>query len=178
MFNGCSNLTTVELGDLSSVTKGDYMFMGCSSLESIELDTPSMYSAVSICEGCTNLKSAKIKLTKNQYDSVYAKRAFYGCTSLSDVEISEIRTLSDNGIMKEMFYDCNLNAASVERLLNSMNTGWATLDWCDIYLGIKRSAVDKFTEITGLTPTSTTEYQRLVWNKKMYYLYVRITSED
>ena len=53
-----------------------------------------------------------------------------------------------------MFRGCKLDAPSVERILTSIPTNPSN---SDLTLEIQSSAASKFAEITGITPTTTTQ---------------------
>lgn len=107
-FEGCSELTTVDLTNVKVITVGARAFAGCEKLEKIrhmekigiadvnafkgcisllEADITGLHTAASnIFEGCTALNSVKT----DQYTMI-SEGMFYGCTALENVIISNPR---------------------------------------------------------------------------------------
>ena len=79
-FNGCPNLTTVELG--SGVTSvGDNAFSKCTALTSVNIGDGVTSIGKSAFNGCTALTNANIG------SGAIGERAFNGCTSLANVTL-------------------------------------------------------------------------------------------
>ena len=79
-FNGCPNLTTVELG--SGVTSvGDNAFSKCTALTSVNIGDGVTSIGKSAFNGCTSLTNANIG------SGAIGESAFNGCTSLANVTL-------------------------------------------------------------------------------------------
>ena len=79
-FNGCPNLTTVELG--SGVTSvGDNAFSKCTALTSVNIGDGVTSIGKSAFNGCTALTNANIG------SGAIGESAFNGCTSLANVTL-------------------------------------------------------------------------------------------
>ncbi|MBR6177729.1 MAG: BspA family leucine-rich repeat surface protein [Bacteroidales bacterium] len=107
MFQGCSNLTCLDLRwfNTHKVTNMCRMFYGCSNLTDINLkgfkvghiDISSMF------QGCYNLES----LDLSDFDIVgkNARRLFFGCYKLKYIIVSKSWEITDSS--NEMFYGCD-----------------------------------------------------------------------
>ena len=89
MFNGCSNLTNVNI-DRLIFTEADstmsYMFKGCKSLEKLDL---------------TNVNTTKV---------TSMIQMFYGCTNLKEILVSRGKWVIANGCnTTDMFKDCGVD---------------------------------------------------------------------
>lgn len=92
MFNGCSVLTSLDLGgfDTSNVTNMSNMFNGCNTLTSLDLgsfDTSNVTSMSSMFNGCSALTS----LDLGSFDTsnvTSMNNMFNGCRSLRIIDIS------------------------------------------------------------------------------------------
>ena len=63
MFQGCSNLTSVQLFDTSSATNMDNMFYGCSNLTTIPLfDTSNVTNMSSMFNSCYKVETGALAL--------------------------------------------------------------------------------------------------------------------
>ena len=93
MFNGCSSLTSLDVGSWStgSVTDMQYMFNGCSSLNSLNVsswNTGSVEYMDSMFNGCSSLTA--LDLSGWNTGSVTDMGAmFYRCSALSSLTLGE-----------------------------------------------------------------------------------------
>ncbi len=111
MFDGCSSLTNLNLGDkfvTSSVTTMLYMFSGCSSLISLDLsnlDTSNVTNMMHMFYGCASLTNLDLSNldTKNviNMDSM-----FWGCSNLISVNLGKKFNTSSVTDMYMMFCGC------------------------------------------------------------------------
>ena len=93
-FNGCSNLTSIEIPNVTSF--GNSCFNGCSSLTSIEL--PSATSLDNQCfYYCTNLTEINLPLVIS-----LGNYCFYGCSNLASINIPNATSLGSS-----CFYYCS-----------------------------------------------------------------------
>ena len=96
-FYGCTNLTSVDLSSLSTISGKDvlyYAFNECTKLTSVNL------SSLSTISGDSALRNA-----------------FYGCTNLTSVDLSSLSTISGDSALRYAFYWCtNLKELSFPAL--------------------------------------------------------------
>lgn len=110
LFNGCSNLTSIntEALDTSNATDMSYMFQGCSSLTSLDLskfDTSHVTRMDYMFEGCSFLKN--LSLSSFDTRSVTSMGSMFGdCGSLRAVDVSSFDTSNVN-YMSWMFSGCS-----------------------------------------------------------------------
>jgi len=96
LFNGCSNLTSINIEALDTSTAEDmsYMFQGCSSLPALDLskfDTSCVRRMDSMFEGCSSLKN--LRLSSFDTGSVNSMSGmFNGCSSLRTIDVSSFDT--------------------------------------------------------------------------------------
>lgn len=83
-FDGCSNLTSVHIGNAVTTIKG-HAFENCIGLTEITIPNSVISIGNSICLGCTNLSNAIIG---NSVSTIEAA-AFSGCTNLKSVSIGK-----------------------------------------------------------------------------------------
>lgn len=110
MFNGCINLTDVDLSifDTSDITNMKCMFQNCNNLENIDLskfDTSNvkdMSYMFSICSKLTSLDLSDFD-TANVKDMSYM---FSGCSNLVNLNLSSFNTSCVKD-MTCMFIDCS-----------------------------------------------------------------------
>ena len=122
-FNGCSNLTLIDLSnfDTSNVTSMTGMFKDCSSLISIDLsslDTNNVTTIDSMFRNCSNLTSINLKglNTSNVTD---ISLMFFGCSSLTSIDLSSL-DISNVTDATNMFRDCsNLTSINLKGFNNS-----------------------------------------------------------
>lgn len=126
LFNGCSNLTSINIEtlDTSNATDMSYMFQGCSSLASLDLskfDTSHVTRMDYMFEGCSSLKN----LSLSSFDTRSATSMggmFSDCGSLRAVDVSSFDTSNVN-YMSWMFSGCS-SLVSVD--LSSFDTSSVT----------------------------------------------------
>lgn len=126
LFNGCSNLTSVNIEalDTSNAEDMSYMFQGCSSLASLDLskfNTSRVTSMYSMFDGCRSIKA--LELSSFDTGSVtWMGGMFQDCSSLRTVDVSSFDTSSVNNL-SWMFSGCS-SLASVD--LSSFDTSSVT----------------------------------------------------
>lgn len=89
-FNGCPNLTTVDLSNCKVFTLDRDVFTGCTGLKEIIKMSAIGTAHEQTFSGCTSLES--VDLTYLHVADAYL---FEGCTSLSEVTIGENTALGD-----------------------------------------------------------------------------------
>lgn len=166
MFRDSLILRTFD-SDLSNAINTNHMFSGCKNLISYRGELPKVQKAQYMFQN-TPLESFNEDLSTLQ-DGYYM---FNGCKKLTSFRGNLSSLTSGAG----MFMDCNLDAESVRHILTSLNSSYNSAK-SSFNMGIKRSAVPVVTELTGLTPTSTTTHVN-VGRYKYFNLYIKITSED
>lgn len=126
LFNGCSNLTSINIEalDTSNAEDMSYMFQGCSSLASLDLskfNTSRVTSMYSMFDGCRSIKA--FELSSFDTGSVtWMGGMFQDCSSLRTVDVSSFDTSSVNNL-SWMFSGCS-SLASVD--LSSFDTSSVT----------------------------------------------------
>ena len=110
MFNGCNNLTTLDVSnwDTSKVTDMNYMFFYCANLVSLDLssfDTSNVTDMNGMFQSCVNLTS--LDLTSFDTSNVINMSSmFHNCyvlTSIGDISHWNVGNVKDMG---SMFYEC------------------------------------------------------------------------
>ena len=110
LFNGCSNLTSINIEALDTSNANDMscMFQGCSSLVSLDLarfDTSHVARMDYMFEGCSSLKN--LDLASFDTRGVTSMCGMFGdCGSLRAVDISSFNTSSVSA-MSSMFSGCS-----------------------------------------------------------------------
>lgn len=110
LFNGCSNLTSIDIDALDTSNANDmsYMFQGCSSLVSLDLskfDTSHVTRMDYMFEGCSSLKN--LSLSSFDTGSVTSMSCMFSdCGSLRTVDVSSFDTSKVN-YMSSMFSGCS-----------------------------------------------------------------------
>ena len=110
MFNGCSNLESIDLSSfiVSKVEDLSYMFRGCTSLNSLNLSTINTQS-VTTMEGmfynCKNLVNLDISRFSIPFVTTM-KEMFYSCSSIKSLNLSNFISQSAK-TMEKMFYKCS-----------------------------------------------------------------------
>ena len=110
LFNGCSNLTSINIEALDTSNANDmsYMFQGCSSLVSLDLskfDTSHVTRMDYMFEGCSSLKN--LSLSSFDTRSVTSMGGMFSdCGSLRTVDVSSFDT-SNVSYMSSMFSGCS-----------------------------------------------------------------------
>lgn len=116
LFNGCSNLISINIEALDTSNAGDmsYMFQGCSSLSALDLskfDTSCVTRMDSMFGGCSSLKA--LRLSSFDTRSVTSMSGmFNNCSSLRSVDVSSFDTSNVNS-MSWMFSECS-SLASID----------------------------------------------------------------
>lgn len=89
-FNGCSNLTSIDLPNLTSI--GAYCFSGCSKLEHARFDKLTSVATNGYCfQNTTNLSVLVLKSLKT-----LDQRAFYGSSGLQTVDLVSATSIGYN----------------------------------------------------------------------------------
>lgn len=126
LFNGCSNLTSINIEALDTSNANDmsYMFQGCSSLVSLDLskfDTSHVTRMDYMFEGCSSLKN--LSLSSFDARSVTSMGGMFSdCGSLRTVDVSSFDTSNVN-YMSSMFSGCS-SLVSID--LSSFDTSSVT----------------------------------------------------
>lgn len=126
LFNGCSNLTSINIEalDTSNATDMSYMFQGCSSLTSLDLskfDTSHVTRMDYMFEGCSFLKN--LSLSSFDTRSVTSMDGMFSdCGSLRAVDVSSFDTSCVSN-MSWLFSGCS-SLVSVD--LSSFDTSSVT----------------------------------------------------
>ncbi len=114
MFDSCSNLISINLGDnfdTSNVTNMVGMFYECSSLTSLNLgnnfDTSNVTSMISMFAGCSNLTSLDLgdKFDTSNVTSMISM--FQDCSSLTSLDLGDNFDTSNVTNMTVMFMGCS-----------------------------------------------------------------------
>ena len=112
-FNGCSSLTSLNLGDkfnTSNVTNMLWMFAGCSSLTSLNLgdkfDTSSVTDMGYMFDGCSSLTSLNLGDKFNTSNVTAMNGMFDGCSSLTSLNLGDKFNTSNVTNMAYMFKGC------------------------------------------------------------------------
>ena len=113
-FEGCSGLTTINLGETSVTSIGNYVFKGCTSLESITIPATATSLGTNVFEGCTNLASITIPSSVTSIGS----NTFDGCTRLTTVTINSNLT----SIPANLFKGCtSLSSVTIPSTVTTIN---------------------------------------------------------
>ena len=127
MFNNCSGLTSLDLGNkfyTSNVTNMQSMFHGCSSLTSLDLgdkfDTSNVTNMQGMFGGCSSLQSLDLDDKFDTSNVTYMANMFYECNSLTSLDLGDNFDTSRVTNMVQMFYGCN-NLTSLD-LGNNFDT--------------------------------------------------------
>lgn len=111
MFNGCSNLVSIEgLEHLATQnsTAFNSMFYNCESLQAIDLssfDTSNSVEFTRMFYGCSNLENLDV----SQFDTskaLYLNDMFAYCRKITKLDVSHFNT-SKATTFENMFYSCN-----------------------------------------------------------------------
>lgn len=110
LFNGCSNLTSINIEalDTSNAVDMSYMFQGCSSLASLNLskfDTSKVERMFWMFKDCKALKTLDLSSFDTKNVSVMGG-LFCDCSSLRTVDISSFDT-SNVSDVSSMFSGCS-----------------------------------------------------------------------
>ena len=145
MFNGCSNLTTLDLSNLNTanVTDMGWMFKDCSSLTSIEYDankfvTQNVTDMGLMFEGCSSLTAINVSHF-NTEKVTNMGQMFRNCSSLTSLDVRNFNTDQVEN-MHSMFNGCSsLTSLDVSRFnttnvtdIASMFSGCSSLTSLDV----------------------------------------------
>ena len=116
MFDGCSNLTTLDLTPLSgwtSVTNVSTMFSGCSSLTTLNLSPlsgwTSVTSASSMFNGCSSLESLDLTPLSGWTDIGDVRKLFAYCSSLQSITVDSSAPIFNAPLFNVMYFKVNTN---------------------------------------------------------------------
>ena len=110
MFQNCESLTSLDLNSNFYTKNVEIMwdmFNGCSQLKSLDLgnfDTSKVTDMESMFEGCSSLTVLSLN-SFNTNNVQYMNKMFYNCVNLQSLYFSKITTNS-LGTMHQMFYNC------------------------------------------------------------------------
>lgn len=162
MFNGCTSLTEWDK-PLNKLSDGEQMFQN-TSLSRWDIDLPALTN------GTRMFSESKLKSFEGDLSALTSARYMFQNTGLETFNSG----LPNIGSCLGIFEGCKLDADSVRNILTSFKNKYVSDEF---RMGIKRSAVPTFKEITGKEPTSTTSYVSM-GSYQGKRLYVKITSED
>ena len=169
MFNGCGNLTSLDVTNFntSAVTDMGGMFNGCNRLTSLDVthfDTSSVTSMVFMFYNCQMLKALDVT-NFNTSSVTRMDRMFYECRSLTTLDLTKFNTSAVTD-MESMFYLCkNLK----------------TLDLSNFDMSAITNALNMFfycTSLTSIIGTHTLEEVQAGTVKAMRGLKVNISFSD
>ena len=132
MFNECHNLTTFT-SNMSSLTDGTSMFGGCKKLTTFSSDLSSLTDGNSMFNECHNLTTFDADLSS----LTNGTSMFYGCTNLTSFNSK----LSSLKIGHEMFGSCKLDASSVKNIIDTIKTAPSNGIW--LGMGCDNNTEDK-----------------------------------
>ena len=130
MFNGCQNLSSLDLSKFNTekVTDMSGMFYGCEKLSSLDLskfNTEKVTNMSGMFWGCSALSSLDLS-NFNTANVMYMTSMFRGCSALSSLDLSNFNT-ANVMYMGNMFFYCsalssltlsNFNTEKVENMGN------------------------------------------------------------
>ena len=122
MFNGCSNLTSLNLYNFntSNVVDMSWMFYDCRRLTSLNIsnfNTSNVTNMLCMFAGCSSLTSLNLS-NFNTANVTSMNGMFYECNSLTSLNLSHFNTGNVTDMLG-MFYNCN-NLTGLN--LSSFNT--------------------------------------------------------
>ena len=115
MFNGCSNLTSLDLSNFntSNVTDMSSMFSKCSNLTYLDLsnfNTSKVMDISSMFANCSNLTSLDLS-NFNEISSTDMHSIFNGCSNLTYLDIRNFnftRVVSDGNMFDKVPSNCEI----------------------------------------------------------------------
>ena len=104
-FSGCSNLTSVDLSSLTTIS-GHYAlesaFYNCTSLVSLDLSSlttvSGSYAMRNAFSSCTSLTSVDLSSLTTISNQCALDGAFYGCSNLESIDFSNLTTISSSQV--------------------------------------------------------------------------------
>lgn len=123
-FNGCENLSKVNINNSTLTSVGSSAFADCTKLTSIVLPSSVTTFGESVFQGCTALSSVKMECNL----STIPAKTFYGCKSLSGV--------------KTAYYISSIGSSAFE--------GCTSLSIVDLPSGLKEIGENAFAGCTSL----------------------------
>lgn len=162
MFNGCSNLTSLDLFthfNTSKVTNMSNMFCHCFNLTTLDLsafNTSKVTSMNSMFYNCPGLTSIDVS-NFNTSNVTSMEHMFYGCNALTTLDLSNFDT-SNVTDMHGMFINCS-NLTTIKGVIDMKSCE----DWYDMFLncpklkGVKiKNPPDGFESVSGLSKSQYT----------------------
>ena len=132
--NYCSNLTSVDLGNLTTVSGNSALsnaFSYCSGLVNVDFSSITSISGANAfqyaLQNCTNL----VSLDLSGLTTVSGTSAFYGmcqqCTSLTTVNLSSLTTISGYNVFQSAFSACSSVSSITFTALTDLTTASSSL---------------------------------------------------
>ena len=162
MFNGCSNLTSLDLFthfNTSKVTNMRNMFCNCYNLTELDLsafNTSKVTSMNSMFYNCPGLTSIDLS-SFNTSNVTSMEHMFYGCNGLTTLDLSNFDT-SNVTDMHGMFINCS-NLTTIKGVIDMKSCE----DWYDMFLncpklkGVKiKNPPDGFESVSELSKSQYT----------------------
>ena len=162
MFNGCSNLTSLDLFthfNTSKVTNMRNMFCNCYNLAELDLsafNTSKVTSMNSMFYNCPGLTSIDLS-SFNTSNVTSMEHMFYGCNGLTTLDLSNFDT-SNVTDMHGMFINCS-NLTTIKGVIDMKSCE----DWYDMFLncpklkGVKiKNPPDGFESVSELSKSQYT----------------------
>ena len=162
MFNGCSNLTSLDLFthfNTSKVINMRNMFCNCYNLTELDLsafNTSKVTSMNSMFYNCPGLTSIDLS-SFNTSNVTSMEHMFYGCNGLTTLDLSNFDT-SNVTDMHGMFINCS-NLTTIKGVIDMKSCE----DWYDMFLncpklkGVKiKNPPDGFESVSGLSKSQYT----------------------
>lgn len=118
MFNGCSKLTEISLGDTSGVTSFYHTFSDCTALTYLPaMDTSSATDCDRMFYNCSKLVTIDGVLDFSKNANTYISQLFYNCTALKNVNFAGVLPIKKN--CTNAF--ATASALTVESLMSIIN---------------------------------------------------------
>ena len=123
LFNGCSNLTNVELPALTLIAP--YLFAYCTSLTNLSFNELTLIGSNAFY-GCSNLTSLSVK---SLFGLQIQASAFASCTSLSSITIdyNGVATLSNTNAFQSANAPITIYVPASQISSYQTATNWVTL---------------------------------------------------
>lgn len=178
MFNGCSNLISLDLFthfNTSKVTNMRNMFCNCFNLTTLDLsafNTSKVTSMNSMFYNCPGLTSIDLS-SFNTSNVTSMEHMFYGCNGLTTLDLSNFDT-SNVTDMHGMFINCS-NLTTIKGVIDMKSCE----DWYDMFLNCPKlkgvmikNPPDKFESVSELSKSQYTivddEYDSLKRRNNMF----------
>ena len=163
MFNGCNNLTSLDLGDkfdTSAVTNMNSMFNGCKVLTSLDLgdkfDTSSVTNMNGMFYNCYALASLNLGDEFNTSAVTDMNSMFKNCSALTSLDLGDKFDTSSVTSMSAMFNNC-INLITIYAKLDFV----LYAESLTIFLDDKKLVGGNGTKYTDMTGPSYAVYARI-----------------